>query len=155
MNSKILNSEKGTWVFLSFVAFFGVIVAVNSIFITTALNTHSGVVTDQPYEKGLAYNEMLKTAREQPKIKQEATFENGVLRWTLHDKNGKRIEADVTARLVRTVKGGKDFEVTLQHVSQGLYETNLNLPMKGRWDALLKAEWQNQQYQTHLSFMAE
>ena len=58
----IFNPHKGTWVLFSFVAFFGVIIAVNSVFITTALNSHSGVVTKQPYEKGLAYNQYLEKA---------------------------------------------------------------------------------------------
>lgn len=155
MSASVFNPEKGTWVLLSFIAFFGVIVAVNTVFITTALSTHSGVVTEQPYEKGLAYDETLKAARAQPDLQQKAYFENGVLRWVLHDENGQPLNADVNARLVRPVKDGQDFEVVMTQALGGVYEADLNLPMKGRWEAQLRAEWQTRQYQTRLSFIAK
>lgn len=153
MSTESLRKDQGTWVLLSFIAFFGVIVAVNSVFITTALRTHSGVVTKQPYEKGLAYNKTLKVARDQARLNQEVSFNNGILQWVLKDEDGEPINADVTARLFRPVKDGQDFEVILIPISQGVYESYLNLPMKGRWDALLKAEWQTRQYQTRFSFI--
>ena len=155
MSTRLFNPEKGTWVLLSFIAFFGVIVAVNAVFITTALSTHSGVVTEQPYEKGLAYDETLKAARAQPDLQQKAYFENSVLRWVLHDENGQTLNADVSARLVRPVKYGQDFDVVMTQTSGGVYEADLNLSMKGRWEAQLKAEWQTQQYQTRFSFIAK
>lgn len=155
MINRLFNPEKGTWVFCSFLAFFGAIVAVNAVFISTALRTHSGVITTQAYEKGLAYDEILEVAKAQPDIKQKASFEGGVLRWSLKDVDGQNLDANVRARLVRPVKDGQDFEVVLVPNSNGAYEAELNLPMKGRWDALLKAEWQKQQYQTRLSFIAK
>ena len=39
-----------------FVAFFGFIAAVNAAMVTIAIRTHSGVVSEHPYEEGLAYN---------------------------------------------------------------------------------------------------
>lgn len=156
MSAQLFNPEKGTWVLVSFIAFFGVIVAVNTVFISTALRTHSGVVTDHAYEKGLAYDEILKAAQSQPDIKQIASYDDGVLRWSLREHSGKVLRADVRARLVRPVKDGQDFEVVLMPNSNGDYEAELNLPMKGRWDALLKAEWdKNTYYQTRFSFVAK
>ena len=151
----IFNPEKGTWVLFSFVAFFAVIVAVNSVFITTALSTHSGVVTDRPYERGLAFDEILETARSQPDLIQHATFERGILRWVLHDEDGEPLQADVQARLFRPVQGGQDFDIALTSKGSGIYEAHLDLPMKGRWDAQLKAAWDNTQYQTRYSFTAK
>lgn len=152
---RVFDPEKGTWVLFLFVAFFGVVVAVNSVFISKAISTHSGVVTDQPYEKGLAYDEILDKAKSQPDIVQRAVFEDGILRWTLKDTNGQAIDADVMARIVRPVSGGQDFEITLSHDKDGVYKADLDLPMKGRWEALLKAQWQSQQYQTRVPIIIE
>ena len=155
MIKSLLAPEKGTWVLLSFIAFFGVVIAVNTVFITTALRTHSGVITEQPYEKGLAYDEILQTARAQPAVQQQVTFENSTLTWVLKDEANNPIDAIVTARLIRPVKDGYDFDIDLVKVENGVYESKLNLPMKGRWDAHLKAQWDNQSYQTHYPFVAK
>ncbi len=150
-----LNPEKGTWVFLVFAAFFGVIIAVNTVFITSALRTHSGVITDNPYEKGLEYDAMLKAAAEQPDMEQFVSFQNNTLIWNIKYADGRPLDADVTARLVRPVKGGHDVEITLQKKEAGIYSAKLNLPFKGQWQAILKAQWKTQRYQTRFSFIAK
>lgn len=151
----VLAPEKGTWVLLSFIAFFGVIVLVNSIFITNALRTHSGVVTDQPYEKGLAFNTMAEAAKNQPKLQQTALYQDGVLKWSLQDVAGIPVTADVTATLVWPVRKGFDHQVNLQaSESAGIYQTVLDLPKKGQWSAHLKASWQGQSFQTRYTFIA-
>ena len=154
MLKSILAPEKGTWVLLCFIAFFALIVVVNTVFVSTALNTHSGVVTDQPYEKGLAFNETLAEAHAQPAVKHEPSWEGNMLRWTLLDENGQPIDADVTALLFRSVKDGSDFAVALQPDGQGVYKAELDLPMKGRWEAQLKAVWNSSQYQTRFTFVS-
>lgn len=158
MIARLLDPQRGTWVLLSFIAFFALIVAVNAVYITTALSTHSGVITKQPYEKGLAYDETLKAAASQPHIRQDARFENDILYWQLRDVHGVPLDAQVTARLIRPVQGGHDFDIALNKADDGVYKAVLDLPMKGRWDALLKAQWNNSgtttQYQTRLSLTA-
>lgn len=49
----------GRHVLLSLLGFFGVIFAVNGWFLYSALSTHTGVVANEPYRKGLAYNERI------------------------------------------------------------------------------------------------
>lgn len=155
MIARLFDPEKGTWVLLSFIAFFSVVVVVNTVFITTALSTHSGVVTDQPYEKGLAYNDILEAAKSQPSIVQFASYEEGVLRWSLVDDSGQPLDAEVHARIMRPVEDGQDFDIPMVRVALGVYEADLDLPMEGRWEAQLKAKWQSQQYRTRLSFIAK
>lgn len=154
MLKSILAPEKGTWVLLCFIAFFALVVAVNTVFISTALSTHSGVVTDQPYEKGLAFNETLATAKAQPAIDHKPSWDNGVLRWQLLDQNGQPIDAEVSALLYRSVKDGSDFTVTMTPVTAGVYEAVIDLPMEGRWEAQLKALWNSSQYQTRFVFVS-
>lgn len=151
----ILAPEKGTWVFLLFVAFFGMIIAVNTVFITAALNTNSGIITDKPYEKGLEYDAMLDAAQKQPEVQHHASFENNMLSWTIRHTDGRAIDAEVTALLVRPVKDGHDFEITLKKQNADTYSAKTDLPLKGKWQAVLKAKWKKQQYQTRFSFIAE
>ncbi len=151
----LLNPEKGTWVLLLFIAFFGIIIAVNSIFIYNALNSHSGVITDNPYRKGIAFNKTLAQAKTQPKLKQTAYYQDGILQWHLRDENNVPLKASVTATLIRTVKDGHDFDVILTQRTPGIYEAALDLPMKGQWSAQMKATWKTLQYQTRLTFMAK
>ncbi|MCI5060029.1 MAG: FixH family protein [Alphaproteobacteria bacterium] len=149
-----LHPDKGGWVFLSFVGFFAVIIVVNAIFITMALGTHSGVVTQKPYDKGLAFDEVLDAAKMQPDIWQKASFDNGVLRWELKDEDGMPLRADVTARLIWPVKEGYDFELVMSRKNAGIYEERLNLPFKGQWQVQLVAKWQKSQYRTRFQFLA-
>lgn len=147
----------GYSVFIWFLAFFAVIILVNGVFIYTALGTHTGVVTERPYEKGLAYNEILAEAKDQPHMQSKAAFDDGVLSWRLHDENGKAVDgAQAIAKIIRPVQDGNDFEITLQPQGGGLYTADMNLPMKGKWIAKLSAQWNNDKnYHTTHRFMAK
>ena len=72
------KSPKDKYILFAFLAFFGVIFVVDGIFITTALRTHRGVVTEQAYEKGLHYNQTLNEAKDQPKFQDKVSFENNI-----------------------------------------------------------------------------
>lgn len=139
----------GRWVLLAFVLFFICIALINAVFIHFALGTHSGVVIDNPYKRGLAYNETLVKAKSQPDLQNIVEFEKGVLTWTLIDQDGVAIkDANVRAKLVRPIKEGDDFEVVLLHAGEGLYKAKISFPRKGLWTAQLGAKWNNLQYQT-------
>lgn len=151
----LFSPEKGTWVLLIFLAFFGVIITVNGIFLYSAISSNSGVVTQDPYRKGVAYNDTLEAAQNQIDLNDHVTFENNVLRWTLRDQNNAPIAADiVSAKIVRPIKSGDDFEVILTQISVGIYEAKLDLPHAGQWTAQMKATWNNQSYQTRHPFIA-
>lgn len=145
-----VEKSDGKLIFIYFLAFFALIIVVNSIFIYVALGTHSGVVTEQPYEKGLAFNETLAKAKAQVNLEHTVSYESGVLRWSLPMGN-----AVVNANIVRPVQDGYDFEIPLKHMGGGIYEANPTFPLKGAWTANLKAIWDNQQFQTSHDFIAE
>lgn len=146
IKTKPLN---GWWVFTAFALFFGVIVLVNSVYITMALRSHSGVVTEDAYRKGLAFNEKLEQARNQPEILNELRFENNILRWKIADKTGLAIDnAGVTAEFMRPVKAGNDFNAQLHHDGNGIYSIKPDFPVKGSWKVILSAKWDNNTYQT-------
>ena len=50
---------KGAHVLAALLAFFGIVFAVNGVLVFEALKTHSGVVAQEPYRKGLAYNDRI------------------------------------------------------------------------------------------------
>jgi nitrogen fixation protein FixH len=162
MSAEVSEAQKsrqsGRVVLLIFIGFFLVIVIVNAIFAYFALTSHSGVVTEQAFEKGLAYNETLEQAAEQEKtsLQESVMFENGALYWTIFDAEGKSIEgARVKARLIRPVKDGHDFEVSLKAGEAGVYSAALDAPMKGAWTAKLEATWDGQSYRTTHKFIVE
>ncbi|MEQ1705902.1 MAG: FixH family protein, partial [Rickettsiales bacterium] len=75
----------GKRVWWYFVAFFGFIAAVNAVMVTLAIRTHSGVVTEHPYEKGLAYNQVVEAEKNQQKLgwNGDVKYENGNLYFSL------------------------------------------------------------------------
>ena len=52
----------GRHVLLIVIGFFAIVFAVNAYFVTIALSTHTGVVSNEPYRKGLKYNERIAAA---------------------------------------------------------------------------------------------
>lgn len=138
-----------------FVAFFTVIAILDGIFVYVAITTQTGLVTENAYEKGLAFNQQLEQARTQPKLQESLSFENGLLRWQAINENATPVEnATVTATIIRPVQDGYDFETTLDYQGAGVYEAKLDLPLKGLWKAEMNATWDNRHYQTSHSFTA-
>lgn len=140
-----------------FVAFFLVVFAVDGFFVYKALKTHSGVVTEHAYEAGIAFNRTLDKAREQrlSGVQSKASYKDGVLIWDLKDADGRSLEeAIVTARIIRPVQDGYDFDINMPYDGSGLFKATLKTPLPGQWTAKLNAVWNNTQtYQTNLSFI--
>ncbi len=150
------NSDR--WIPWLFVLFFGVIALVDGAFVTIAVRTHTGLVTEQAYEKGLAFNKTLAEAKAQAQtdVTQNAYFNNGILSWRLSTKDGRFIDnALVSAKMYRPAHDGADFEIILNHKGRGLYEARPQFPLKGQWTAKLEAKWENLQYKTTLDLIAE
>ncbi len=148
------KSLDGRFVAWCFILFFALIVTVNGIFAYKAITTQPGVITQNAYEKGLAYNDMLEKAKSQPKITQQVSYNDGILRWKLIDEQGNFItNAVVKARIIRIIKDGNDFDIELKHKGGGVYEVKFSLPYKGVWEAKLSSKWDNdKQYQTSYRF---
>ncbi|MBF0417812.1 MAG: FixH family protein [Magnetococcales bacterium] len=125
------------------VLFFVVVFVVNAIFVRLSLTSWSGVVTEKAYDKGLAYNQVLKAQQTQDAMGWRVTLEDGTLRagtlGTLHltveDQQGTPIRgARVAGTLVRPVQQGYDQEFDMKESSPGRYEVGLSVPMSGIWE---------------------
>ena len=66
MQSGPRKSDK--WIPWYFVAFFVVLAILDGIFVTIAATTHTGVITENAYQKGLDYNEVVAASEEQDEI---------------------------------------------------------------------------------------
>ncbi len=152
--------KSGFLVLMSLLAFFVVFASVDAFFIYKALSTHTGVIEEHTYEKGLAFNQALEQARIQGDMDVEAAadYKDGILTFTLTDKKGQPFDgAIVKATIIRPVQDGYDFETVLQYKGQGQYQTKLDLPLQGLWQAQIEAKWdirnQHNKYQKELSFI--
>ncbi len=84
----------GHHVLFGFIGFFGVIFAVNGYFLYAALSTYTGIVSKEPYRKGLAYNERIVADERQARLgwRQELVVErSGLVRLALSGAQGEPV----------------------------------------------------------------
>lgn len=143
----------GRRVWWYFVAFFGFVFAVNAAMVTMALRTHSGLVTDHSYEKGLAYNQVVEAEKKQEALgwKGSINYKNGTLSFDLHDKNNNPITPKkTTATITRPTQQGMDFTLELKDV-----ETSVKFPANGLWEVRVDAEHEGVHYQQSKRIVVE
>lgn len=143
------------WVPWMFVLAFLVVGAVNAVFVYLAIHSHTGLVTEQAYEKGLAFNQTLAKAEAMQALgwnfSVELTSED-ILSVRLVDKSGNPIQkAQVKGRMVRPVKSGYDYEINLAEQMKvgesGVYQALLRPPLRGSWTVHLVATQNGQSFE--------
>lgn len=135
----------GRRVWWYFVAFFGFVAAVNAAMVTTALRTHSGTVTEHPYEKGLAYNDVVKATEKQAALgwTSRLEFTRGALFFSVRDAKNQPLSLEkATASFTRPAQSGMDFVVELTG-----RETPITFPAKGQWEVRVDAMHKGVPYQ--------
>ena len=148
MNSTIQNSNK--YIPLYFVAFFVFLAIAECIFIYIATSTHTGLVTKNPYTKGINYNETVEAFELQQKLDWygDIIFRDTDLKFTLMDSHNSPIEnAKVTAYFFYPPQDRKDFSVTLDELDRGNYAKIITFPAKGRWLVRINAIYKNENFQ--------
>ncbi len=127
-----------------FFAFFAVIVAVNVFYIYISQKSWRGVVTQDSYQKGINYNEVILQAKQQKKMAwkvvtkyQRLDEKNGEFGVKLSDKNSAPInDANIRANFRRPTQDGFDFNAPLVFFN-GSYRAKVSFPLKGQWDVEL------------------
>lgn len=140
----------GRRVFWYFVLFFVTLIAVDATMATIAIRTQTGVVTEHPYETGVAYNKVVAAYKEQEALgwKGDITYRNGTLSFALKDnKNHPVIAEKVTAQFSRPTQSGMDFKAELKAPGNGVYSITPSFPAKGVWDIRLFATQGDKHYQ--------
>lgn len=136
---------KGRTIFFYFLAFFGTIATVDAVMVTLAIRTHTGTVTEHPYEKGLAYNTVVNAQANQEKLgwRGTITVTKNRVAFVLFDDSNKLIKPDfIKAHFSRPTQAGMDFEVELNHG-----EAQVSFPAKGSWEVRIFASIGDKKYQ--------
>lgn len=132
-----------------FVGFFLVVFSANGIMTYFALNTWTGLETEDSYVKGLNYNREIENARLQNlsgwdvQISQMPESIEGRFEIKVSWPEEALPPAEVKATFIRAVIEGYDQEITLSHLGDGLYGSPVKLPLIGQWDVLVVVNSQN------------
>ncbi len=150
----VSERKAGWWYPYIFVAFFLVVMGVNFTMAYFATSTFSGLATERPYEKGLAFNVSIEEARKQDDmgwtvdVQVEPAANHGAhVTVSYRDGDGHAVEGlSVTAQMIRPTAKGHDREVALARVSPGSYATHQELPLAGVWDMNVMARGKDVSY---------
>lgn len=146
------------WIPWFFVLFFVLLAIVNAAFVTVALKTQPGVVTQQPYERGLAYDNELAAAKELEALGWQAEIalvgDNKLMLNLIDDAQRPLSGAAVRAQVTRPVKDGHDFTLELKDQGNGVYSAPADFPLPGQWNVRIFATWQDKLYQSSRMIMA-
>ncbi len=138
---------RGKHVLLAMLAFFGAIIAVNLVFVFFALDTWTGLTTENAYQKGLNYNQTIAARDAQRELGWQAevsltTLADGreALTVVLRDREGAVLtNLAVSGTVKRPTHEGYDQQVVLTEDTRGRYSARLSLPLRGNWDLALSA----------------
>ncbi|MDH5188447.1 MAG: FixH family protein [Rhodospirillaceae bacterium] len=137
------NRAPGWWYPWLFVGGLGIVVIVNGFLVYFAINSWTGLSTDVPYDKGLAYNQTLDAQRQQDALGWIVDFNHnpdGNLMVNFTNADGSPLDGlTVVANLYRPSQDDVDYSVDLLPVSDGVYQTKLQLPLPGLWEVHLSA----------------
>lgn len=133
----------GRHVLFAMLAFFGVIFAVNGVFLYQALNTYTGVVQDEPYRKGLAYNERIAEDARQTALgwtRSIAMSPAGMVKLALKDNAGAPVQGLVVSAVVgRPSTNVRDVPVRLVEGEPGVYQASIGEVDAGSWVISIEA----------------
>lgn len=141
-----MRELKGWHVLVMILAFFGVTIGVNSVFVSYALSTFSGEDETQPYLKGLAYNRTLAEKDAQAALGWQAQIDaqridggETLVRVRILDRDAKPLNTlEVTMRLRNPVNSYLDRYLTLHARGQGDYEARITDLSRGQWDIIAR-----------------
>jgi nitrogen fixation protein FixH len=134
----------GRHVLLTFIGFFLIVFAVNGIMVYKAESTFAGLDTDDPYRKGLDYNERIAVAAAQSRLgwRDQTDYVPATrhLRVTLTDKAGGAVSGlAVTAELERPATSRFDQKLPLTQTGPGIYEADVSGLDAGTWTVDVRA----------------
>lgn len=128
---------KGRHVLFMLIAFFGVVFGVNGVFLTRALQTHTGVVSVEPYVKGLKYNDRIAAGERQAKLGWQETLSIGMdggIALAMTDDGGRPVRGlKFTGSIGRPSTSSGDRAVTLVETDPGRYVARTAALDEGTW----------------------
>ncbi|HEX7076523.1 MAG TPA: FixH family protein [Hyphomicrobiaceae bacterium] len=142
---QVRQGLNGRHVLIAVLAFFGTVFLANGIFIYAALSTYTGVVADEPYRKGLRYNDRIAAAERQEQLgwTAETSLDPAAgLTLVLRKADGGPVSGlRVSGILGRPSTVEYDRQLVLQEVEPGRYVAGVEALSPGAWLVDLKAIW--------------
>lgn len=143
MTLRVLNPRhvegtlQGRHVLAMFIAFFGVIFTVNAVFLVSALSTYSGVVANEPYRKGLAYNARIAAQDRQDRLGWEDAITlapDGIVTVTV-SQGGREpvLGLAISGTVGRPTTGNSDQHMSFVETGPGRYAARVNAMEPGSW----------------------
>ncbi|MCB1521284.1 MAG: FixH family protein [Hyphomicrobiaceae bacterium] len=134
----------GRHVLFGMIAFFAVIFAVNGWFLYSALSTYTGVVSNEPYRKGLAYNERIAADTLQHERGWTASLslagENRGIVVALADQAGDAVVGlTLRGNVGRPSTNDSDVVLTFAEIAPGRYVAIMEPLAAGNWVADVEA----------------
>lgn len=131
-----LRPLTGRKVLAILLGFFGVIFAVNGVFLYVSLETHPGIVTDDAYRKGLHYNRALEEVDRQRALGWTATIavDRGRVTVRMRGAGGAPL-AGLSAALAahRPASDADDRTLALTEAGPGVFRADGPPLAHGRW----------------------
>lgn len=156
MSVKRPDRRPGWWIPFIFVGFFLTVLTANGIMVFLAMDTWTGLHTEDHYRKGLSYNDALAGVRAQQARGWQVSVafaaapgRHADIDVILHDADGEALTgAEVQATLIRPTHAGADLAVPLAEGRDGHYRAAVELPLPGVWDLRVFARHPAGDYQT-------
>jgi nitrogen fixation protein FixH len=130
----------------AFLVFFGTVFVVNGALIYEAVSTHTGLVANEPYRKGLAYNERISADERQARLGWTETLEvgrDGHVTLALAKPDGRAVPGlKVEGVLGRPATNRYDIKLALVETAPGRYEAQTGTIAEGSWLIALEARAQ-------------
>jgi nitrogen fixation protein FixH len=127
----------GRHVLFGLTGFFGTIFLVNGVFLYSAIQTYTGVVSNEPYRKGIEYNRRIAAERAQAGLgwtHEIALRPEGKVIVDLKDRAKMAVRGVVvTARVGRPSTRSHDVEVALEPDAAGRYTASVGTFGPGNW----------------------
>ena len=149
------DTRRDLWIPWTFVGLFGVVLLANGLLAWFALESWSGLTTDNAYERGLAWNQVLEEAGAQRVMGwtveldvEPAAGNASRITVAMRDRLDAPLEgARVTALFSRPVVEGLDSTVALEALGEGRYGNLVELPQAGQWDVRIEVEQRGRTWQ--------
>lgn len=136
----------GRMVLFGLIGFFGIVVAVNAVFIAVSLRSFPGVETEDAYRKGLAYDRVIEDAAAQRALGWTVTVDwqgvgaaRGRFVVRALGADGLALSGLAgSATFRRPTYAGEDRVVALVPEAAGVYVGEAALPGPGNWEVVLR-----------------
>lgn len=140
--------QDGWWYPWLFVGGFAIVIAVNGTMAFLAVDTWTGLETEQPFQRGQAYNQELAQKAAQDKLGWTVTLdagslsrgEGGELRLSFQDAQNQGVgNLTIEAQAFRPTQDGFDQPLTFIEQGGGVYAAPARLPLPGQWELRITA----------------